>query len=96
MTTISENELAAQGIMYIARGRRKPPKGWVLAHNHVRDGKNTPNHMNGFSYFWLANPKAKGFSVCRCGWRPDWGKHYSGRPHQKILKRVPQVEKLEP
>jgi hypothetical protein len=42
MTTISENELAAQGIMYIARGRRKPPKGWVLAHNHVRHGKNTP------------------------------------------------------
>jgi hypothetical protein len=55
MTTIPENALAAQGIMYIARGRRKPPKGWVLAHNHVRHGKNTPNHMNEFSYCWLAN-----------------------------------------
>jgi hypothetical protein len=50
--------------------------------------------MNGFSYFWLASPKAKDFSVCRCGWRPDWGEHYSGRPHQKILKRVLQVEKV--
>jgi hypothetical protein len=51
MTTISESELVAQGIMYIAPGRRKPPKGWVLAHSHVRHGKSTPNHMNDSATF---------------------------------------------
>jgi hypothetical protein len=29
-----------------------------------------------------------GWSVCRCGWRPDLGAHYSQDPEQELLKRV--------
>jgi hypothetical protein len=73
------------GMLYVASGRRRP-KGWVLAHNHIRHGKNTTNGVNGFRYFWCAD--RTGWSVCRCGWRPDWGVHYSKVPRVKILQRV--------
>jgi len=111
MTTISEKEYATawkaehrawkketaatEGVLYVRSGLRRPP-GWVLAHNHILHGKNTRNGVNGFRYFWVEDPKRDGFLVCRCGWRPDWGKHYSAYPNVKILKRVSQAEKWEP
>ena len=81
--SVSSEELK-NGMVYVARGRRRP-KGWVLAHNHILHGKNTRNGVNGFRYFWIADTD---WSICHCGWRPDWGRHYSAVPHQKILKRV--------
>jgi hypothetical protein len=60
-------------LIYVAPGRRRP-EGWAQAHNEVLHGKNTVNGVNGFRYFWLKS--RKGWSVCRCGWRPDWGVHY--------------------
>ena len=36
--------------------------------------------------FWLA--PGHGWRKCHCGWRPDWGVHYSQVPRQKLLKRV--------
>lgn len=86
--TDDEKECAEHhGMPYVRSGLRRP-QGWALAHNRVLHGKNTGNGVNGFRYFWMADPKASGFSECRCGWRPDWGKHYSTRARQKILKRV--------
>jgi hypothetical protein len=60
---------------YIGQGRRRP-KGWLLAHNHIRHAKNTRNGANGFRYFWIASREG-GWKLCRCGWRPDLGPHYS-------------------
>jgi hypothetical protein len=59
----------------VHRQGRKRPKGWLLAHNHIRHGKNTGNGVNGFRYFWIAS--REGWKLCRCGWRPDLGPHYS-------------------
>jgi hypothetical protein len=44
------------------------------SHNHILHGKNTRNGINGFRYFWIKD--RSDWSVCRCGWRPDWGVHY--------------------
>src|SRR4051794_16293383 len=78
-------EEMAAGMLYVARGRRRP-KGWVLAHNRILHSKNARNGHNGFRYFWRAPGHA--FSVCKCGWRPDLGTHYSSRPRQKCVKRM--------
>lgn len=86
-----QGEMAA-GLLYVARGRRRP-KGWALAHNHILHSKNASNGANGFRYFWLA--PGHGWSVCKCGWRPDLGTHYSGRPRQKCVKCMRFVATLE-
>lgn len=83
--SISQDELYA-GMVYAAPGRQQP-EGWFLAHNHVMHGKNTRNGVNGFRYFWIKD-RSK-WSACLCGWRPELGEHYSKRPEQKLLKRVP-------
>ena len=64
--------------LYIGQGRRRP-KGWLVAHNHIRHGKNTRNGVNGFRYFWIASREG-GWKLCGCGWRPDLGQHYSKNP----------------
>ena len=49
--------------------------GWLLAHNHVRPTVGTRGGVNGFRRFWVPpDPKWK---LCKCGWRPDLGPHYS-------------------
>jgi hypothetical protein len=59
---------------------------WALAHNHVLHGENTRDGVNKFRYLWVADPS--GWSICDCGWQPDWGLHNSKRPDQKLLRRV--------
>jgi hypothetical protein len=76
------------GMLYVKRGRRRPP-GWILVHNRVLHSKNTVQGVNGFRYFWAA--PHEGWKVCRCGWRPDWGVHYSAFPNVKVLKRVSRI-----
>jgi hypothetical protein len=73
-------------MLYIGQGRRRP-KGWLLAHNHILHGKNTRNGVNGFRYFWIASREGS-WKLCRCGWRPDLGPHYSKNPKRELLKRV--------
>jgi hypothetical protein len=62
----------------VGRGKRRP-KGWFLAHNHADHLAYTKQGENGFRYFWIAPAKARGFKVCKCGWRPDWGRYYSAK-----------------
>src|SRR4029450_1314545 len=73
-------------MLYIGQGRRRP-KGWLLAHNDIRHGKNTRNGVNCFRYFWIASREGS-WKLCRCGWRPDLGPHYSKNPKRELLKRV--------
>jgi hypothetical protein len=73
-------------MLYIGQGRRRP-KGWLLAHNHIRHGKNTRNDVNGFRYFWIASREGS-WKLCRCGWRPDLGPHYSKNPDRELFKRA--------
>jgi hypothetical protein len=87
-------ESLAKGMLYV-RGRLRRPKGWRLAHNHMMHTKTTGQGVNGFRYFWIA-PEVKGFSVCRCGWRPKLGKHYSTRPNQPLVKRIKRDGKYGP
>jgi hypothetical protein len=82
----SSGSLAMTKMLYIGQGRRRL-KGWLLAHNHIRHGKNTRNGVNDFRYFWIASREGS-WKLCRCGWRPDLGPHYSKNPKRKLLKRV--------
>jgi hypothetical protein len=57
------------------------PDGWLLAHNIVRpEAANTRNGWKGFRRLWISPKKKKkdGWKLCKCGWRPDLGPHYSG------------------
>jgi len=82
----SSGRQAMTKMLYIGQGRRRP-KGWLLAHNRILHGKNTRNGVNGFRYFWIASREG-GWKLCRCGWRPDLGPHYSKNPKRELLKRV--------
>jgi hypothetical protein len=73
MKRISRKESIQSGMVY----KGPCPEGWVLAHNHFRHTENSHHGEKGFRRFWLAYPVRFGFSVCRCGWRPDLGEHYS-------------------
>ena len=60
-----------RGISYRRRA------GWVLAHNLVRPGAAYTRHgWRGFRRFWV--PPDEKWKLCKCGWRPDLGPHYSG------------------
>jgi ABC transporter substrate binding protein len=73
-------------MLYIGQGRKRP-KGWLLAHNHIRHGKNTRNGVDGFRYFWIASHEGS-WKLCHCGWRPDLGPHYSKNPDRELFKRA--------
>jgi len=61
---------------------QKHPKDYLLAHNpvHPVDGKQQ-HGVNGFRAMWIrpawTNRKKHRFKICKRGWRPDLGKHYS-------------------
>jgi hypothetical protein len=65
-----------RGFFYPEHGR-KPPEGWLLAHNRVDHGARTRHGTRGFRYFWLDPARAAGWEVCHCGWRPELGVHYA-------------------
>lgn len=75
------------------RGRH--PKDYLLAHNPVQAMTvNHPHGLNGFRIMWIppeyTKRKENPFRVCKCGWRPDLGTHYSaGRP-RKIATLSPE------
>jgi hypothetical protein len=78
-------------MLYIGQGRRRP-KGWLLAHNHILHGKNTRNGVNGFRYFWIASREGR-WKLCRCGWRPDLGPHYTQQePEARAKVRKPALD----
>ena len=58
------------------------PEGWFLAHNPVRVIHPEQSHgVNGFRRFWISpKKKREGWHLCKCGWRPDKGPHYSKLP----------------
>ena len=80
MSKITQRE---KGIIY--GGRR--PEGWRLAHNHIRHTATMPHGLNGFRRFWIDpnNNELKHFRLCRCGWRPDLGPHYSRYPNARCV-----------
>ena len=57
---------------------KKIPVGRVLAHNHVRHEKTTPNGVSGFRA-WTQLPDAEELQACDCGW--------SGLPHHRVHRR---------
>jgi hypothetical protein len=73
----------------IVAGRRRPRKGEILCHNHVR--------YNGFRWF---SCKAGGdWKVCPCGWRPELGTHYASpdfvKRRRDLFKRLGSWEAVE-
>jgi hypothetical protein len=67
------------------------PKDYLLAHNPVQPiHVEQPHGWNGFRVMWIPpewrDRKNNPWRVCKCGWRPDRGKHYSSslRPPRKI------------
>ena len=67
----------ASGISYASKRK----EGWLLAHNVVRpEAADTPHGWQGFRRFWVSPEKMKelDWPLCKCGWRPDLGPHYSG------------------
>jgi hypothetical protein len=66
------------------------PSGRIIAHNHIRHTAKMPAGLNGFRtwYDFLNDPRhfkrleeREGYEptkyfVCKCGWRPDLGRHY--------------------
>lgn len=53
--------------------------GRWLIHNHIRPAH--PIGMNGFRAY-LAQPDAKRFEPCDCGWAAELGQHYRFRREQ--------------
>ena len=54
---------------------------WLLAHNIVRPRTADTRHgWKDFRRFWVSPEKMRelDWPLCKCGWRPDLGPHYSG------------------
>jgi hypothetical protein len=68
---------------------RRHPKHWLLAHNPVQPVHVAqPHGANGFRVMWIPPErtalKERPWRVCKCGWRPDLGTHYSAARTRKI------------
>jgi len=51
------------------------PRDWVIVHNHILHTVDMPHGVNGFRY-WRSPHSREHHALCRCGWRPDLGRHY--------------------
>jgi hypothetical protein len=75
------------------------PSGRILVHNHIRRTATMPPGLNGFRIWYdflkypqhfknLWDTKPTKYVVCKCGWRPDFGKHYRlkgmGSPNYRV------------
>ena len=57
------------------------PRDWIVVHNRVARTVDMPDGFNGFR-FWRSPYSRKHHVLCKCGWRPDLGKHYRMRSRQ--------------